>query len=55
MAQAACNYLPIPASEANIEHMFNIERDILGVRQFSLKEDALRALMMLKNALQRAN
>jgi len=51
MTQAACDYLPIPASEVDIEHMFNIEQDILGVRQFSLKEDALRVLIMLKNAL----
>jgi hypothetical protein len=36
MAQAAHDYLPIPSSEVDIEHLFNIGRDILGIRHFSM-------------------
>ena len=33
MAAAARDYLAIPASEVDIERLFSIRRDILGVRR----------------------
>jgi hypothetical protein len=35
-AQAAWDYLAIPASEVDVERLFNVGRDVLGMRHFSL-------------------
>jgi hypothetical protein len=51
MAQAACEYLPIPASEVDIERLFNVGRDILGIQRFSMSGEALRTMILLKDAL----
>jgi hypothetical protein len=53
MAQAARDYLPIPSSEVDIERLFNIRRDILGIRHFSMNGDTLRTLIMLRNVLKK--
>jgi hypothetical protein len=51
MAQAARDYLAIPASEVDIERLFSLGRDILGIRRFSMSMDTLRTLVLLRNAL----
>jgi hypothetical protein len=53
MAQAARDYLPIPASEVDVERLFNVGRDVLGVRRFAMSEETLRTVMMLKDVLRR--
>jgi hypothetical protein len=53
MAQAARDYLPIPASEADVERLFNVGRDVLGVRRFAMSGNTLRTVMMLKDVLRR--
>jgi hypothetical protein len=53
MTQATRDYLPIPSSEVDIEHLFNIGRDILGIRRFSMNGDTLRTLIMLRNVLKK--
>jgi hypothetical protein len=51
MAQAARDYLAIPSSEADIERLFSLGRDILGIRRFSMGMDTMRTLVLLKDAL----
>lgn len=53
MAQAARDCLLIPASEVDVERLFNVGRDILGVRRFAMSGNTLRTVMMLKDALRR--
>jgi hypothetical protein len=53
MAQAAQDYLAIPASEVDVERLFNVGRDILGIGRFSMSGNTLRTIMMLKDALRR--
>ena len=53
MAQAARDYLPIPASEVDVERLFNVGRDVLGVRRFAMSGNTLRTVMMLKDVLRR--
>jgi hypothetical protein len=47
MAEAARDYLAIPASEVAVERVFNIGRDLLGIRRQSMSGDTLRILMLL--------
>jgi len=42
MAAAARDYLAIPASEVDIERLFNVGRDVLGIRHFSMSGNTLR-------------
>jgi hypothetical protein len=51
IAQAARDYLPIPASEVDVERLFNVGRDVLGVRRFAMSGETLRTVMMLKDVL----
>ncbi len=53
MAQAACDFLGILGSEVDIERLFSVGRDILGVRRGSMKIDTFKALILLKDALKR--
>jgi hypothetical protein len=53
IAQAARDYLPIPASEVDVERLFNVGRDVLGVRRFAISGETLRTVMMLKDVLRR--
>jgi len=50
MSRAARDYLPIPASEADIERLFSNGRDILGVRRWA---QTMQALTLCKEELQR--
>jgi len=51
MAVAARDYLPIPASEVDVERLFNTGRDILGIRRFGMSGETLKTLMMLKDGI----
>jgi hypothetical protein len=53
MAQAARDYIAIPASEVDVERLFNVGRDVLGIRRFSMSGNTLRTVMLLKDALRR--
>lgn len=53
MAAVARDFLPIPASEVDVETLFSLGRDILGIRRYSLSGDTMRDLMLLKDALRR--
>jgi hypothetical protein len=50
----ARDYLAIPASEVDIERLFSLGRDILGIRRFSISMDTLRTLILLRDALNKA-
>jgi hypothetical protein len=47
MAAAARDYLAIPASEVAVERLFNVGRDLLGIRRLSMTADTIRMLMLL--------
>lgn len=49
MAAAARDYLAIPASEVAVERLFSSARDLLGVRQYSMKGDTMRMLMLMND------
>ena len=53
MEKAARDYLAIAASEVDVERLFNVGRDTLGIRRFSMSGNTLRTIMMLKDALRR--
>ena len=48
-AAARGDYLGVPASEVAVERLFNIGRDLLGIRRHSMNGDTLRVLMLLNN------
>jgi hypothetical protein len=47
----ARDYLPIPGAEVDVERLFNVTRDILGLRRTLLGVDTLRALILVKDYL----
>jgi hypothetical protein len=47
------DYLPIPGIEVDIKRLFNITRNILGLRCISMSTETLRALILLKDYLRR--
>lgn len=49
MAAAARDFLPIPASEVAVERLFNMGRDVLGIRRHSMKADTMRILMLMND------
>lgn len=49
MAEAAREFLAIPASEVSVERLFSGGRDLLGVRRHSLGADTMRMLMLMKD------
>jgi hypothetical protein len=53
MFAIARDYLPIPGAEVDVERLFNVARDILGLRRTSLGADTLRALILVKDYLRR--
>jgi hypothetical protein len=50
----AREYLAIPASEVDIEHLFGLGRDMLGIRRYAMKGATMSALMLLKVSLSRS-
>jgi hypothetical protein len=53
MFAIARDYLPIPGAEVDVERLFNIVRDILGLRRISMSAESLRALILLKDYIRR--
>jgi hypothetical protein len=53
MCAIARDYLPIPGAEVDVERLFNVARDVLGLRRSSLGADTLRALILVKDYLRR--
>jgi hypothetical protein len=53
MFAVARDYLPIPGAKVDIERLFNIARDILGLRRMSMSSGTLHALILLKDQLRR--
>ena len=49
----ARDYLPIPVAEVDVERLFNIARDILGLRRIAMSSGTLRALILLKDHIRR--
>jgi hypothetical protein len=50
IAAAARDFLAIPASEMAVERLFNVARDLLGVRRYSMKADTMRMLMLMNDS-----
>jgi hypothetical protein len=53
MFAIARDYLPIPGAEVDVERLFNIARDIPGLRRMSMSAKTMRALVLLKDCLRR--
>jgi hypothetical protein len=53
MFQVTRDYLPIPGAEVNVERLFNIAREILGLRRALMSAETLRALILLKDYIRR--
>ncbi len=51
MAQAVHDYLAIPVSEVDIEWLFSLGRDMLGIQRFSMSMSTLQVLILLKDYL----
>jgi hypothetical protein len=49
VAEAAREFLAIPASEVSVERLFSAGRDLLGIRRLSLGADTMRMLMLMKD------
>jgi hypothetical protein len=47
------DYLLIPGAEVDVERLFNIARDILGLRRMVISSGTLRALILLKDYMRR--
>lgn len=53
MAQAARDYLAIPASEVDVERLFPDGRDILDIHRYESGSRMMGKLVMLKDYLRR--
>ena len=53
MFQVIRDYLPIPGVEINVKQLFNIAREILGLRRALISIETLRALVLLKDYIRR--
>jgi hypothetical protein len=53
MFQVTRDYLPIPGAEVNVKRLFNIAREILGLRRTLMSIETLRALVLVKDYLRR--
>ncbi len=51
MTAVACDYLAIPLSEVDIKRLFNVGRDILGIRRFAMSAETLGTLIILRDDL----
>ena len=47
----AQDYLAIPSSKVNIKRLFNVGRDILGIRRFAMSTETLGMLIILRDNL----
>jgi hypothetical protein len=53
MYAIARDYLVIPGTEVDVERLFNMGRDLLGLRRVSMKGETMRAIMIVKDYLGR--
>jgi hypothetical protein len=53
MYAVARDYLPILGAEVDVERLFNIAREILGLRRASMSAETLQALILLKDYIRR--
>jgi hypothetical protein len=53
MYAVARDYLPIPGAKVDVERLFNIAREILGLRRALINAETLRALILLKDYIRR--
>lgn len=53
MAACARDYLGIPGAEVDIERLFSLGREILGLNRHSMKPETMRALVLLKDEQKR--
>ena len=53
MFAVARDFLLIPGAEVDVERLFNIARDILGLWHMSISAETLRALILLKDYMRR--
>jgi hypothetical protein len=53
MFQVTRDYLPILGAEVNVKRLFNIIREILGLRRALMSIETLRALVLLKDYIRR--
>jgi len=51
IAAAARDYLVIPLSKVDIKRLFNVGRDILGIRRFVISTKTLGILIILRDNL----
>jgi hypothetical protein len=51
MFTVICNYLSVPEVEVDIERLFNIARDILGLYRALMGGETIRALILVKDYL----
>lgn len=49
MAKVARDYLAIPASSVSIERLFNVGRDVIGIRRHSMNSNTFRMLLLLQD------
>jgi len=49
MAKVAREYLAIPASSVSIERLFNMGRDVIGIRRHSMSSNTFRMLLLLQD------
>jgi hypothetical protein len=53
MATIAQDFLGIPRAEVDVKRLFNIGREILGLRRYSMTGETMRALILLRDYLRR--
>lgn len=53
LCQVAIDILSIPGSATSVERIFNIGKDMIALRRYSLKPETLKALMFCKAALRK--
>ena len=52
MSKVTRDFLAIPAAEVDVERLFSLGRDLIGVRRYSLSPDTMRTLMLLRSNMQ---
>jgi hypothetical protein len=53
MAALTQDYLAILKLEVDVERLFNIRQEILGLRRYSMTTKTIRALILLRDYLRR--
>jgi len=53
MFAVARDFLLILGAKVDVKRLFNIARDILGLRRMSMSAETLRALILLKDYMRR--